>query len=245
MPGGVSEPLDRRAPRPDPRRHPRGARDRRSARSTGSRRRSSSSARRSARFANFPTLFMGLVDDDGTLEHYDGKLRFVDAGGQDRRRRHRRPATIAELHRRDGRSPGLVPQDRRTTSRSATPRASTASARWRASTSSIGCGTPRADQEWAEFRELDRGAVLSSFHYHYARLIEILYALEQIEQLLARPGHPRPRTSAPSPTPNNREGVGVAEAPRGTLHPPLQGRRRRPDHLGQPDHRHRPQQPRR
>src|ERR1035441_3764704 len=32
-------------------------------------------------FANFPTLFMGLVGDDGTLEHYSGKLRFLDAGG--------------------------------------------------------------------------------------------------------------------------------------------------------------------
>src|SRR3954467_10899947 len=32
-------------------------------------------------FANFPTMFMGLVGDDGSLEHYHGKLRFVDAGG--------------------------------------------------------------------------------------------------------------------------------------------------------------------
>ena len=36
------------------------------------------------------------------------------------------------------------------------------------------CGTERADQELAEFKELQRGAVLSSFHYHQARLIEIL-----------------------------------------------------------------------
>ena len=32
-------------------------------------------------FANFPSLFMGLVGEDGGLEHYDGKLRFLDAGG--------------------------------------------------------------------------------------------------------------------------------------------------------------------
>ena len=32
-------------------------------------------------FANFPTLFMGLVGEDGGLEHYYGKLRFLDAGG--------------------------------------------------------------------------------------------------------------------------------------------------------------------
>ena len=29
-------------------------------------------------FGNFPTLFMGLVADDGTWEHYGGRLRFVD-----------------------------------------------------------------------------------------------------------------------------------------------------------------------
>jgi NAD-reducing hydrogenase large subunit len=33
-------------------------------------------------FANFPSLFMGLVGSDGSLEHYDGKLRFLDAGGK-------------------------------------------------------------------------------------------------------------------------------------------------------------------
>jgi NAD-reducing hydrogenase large subunit len=31
-------------------------------------------------FANFPTLFMGLVGEDGGLERYDGKLRFLDSG---------------------------------------------------------------------------------------------------------------------------------------------------------------------
>src|SRR5579863_1424268 len=30
-------------------------------------------------FANFPTLFMGLVGKGGALEHYDGNLRFLDA----------------------------------------------------------------------------------------------------------------------------------------------------------------------
>ena len=50
-----------------------------------------------------------------------------------------------------------------------------------------GIGTPRASQEWAEFRELDRGPVLSCFYYHYARLIEILYAIEKIEHAAERP----------------------------------------------------------
>src|SRR5690349_18481455 len=32
-------------------------------------------------FGNFPSLFMGLVDDEGNWEHYGGTLRFVDSSG--------------------------------------------------------------------------------------------------------------------------------------------------------------------
>ncbi len=67
-----------------------------------------------------------------------------------------------------------------------------------------------------EFRALERGAVLSSFHYHYARLIEILFALEHMEEYLLDPiitkSHARYSASL-----NNLEGVGCCEAPRGTL----------------------------
>ena len=63
---------------------------------------------------------------------------------------------------------------------------------------------------------LQRGAVLSSYQYHYARLIEILYCVERIEQLLNDPNilskHVRAYAS-----PNELEGVGMSEAPRGTL----------------------------
>ena len=78
------------------------------------------------------------------------------------------------------------------------------------------CGTPRADQEWAEFRELDRGAVLSSFYYHYARLIEIIYGIERMEQLLQEPDILSKHVRAFAGV-NNSEGIGVTEAPRGTL----------------------------
>ena len=77
-------------------------------------------------------------------------------------------------------------------------------------------GTPKADGEWTEYRALRRGALLSSFHQHYARLIEILYGIERIEQLLKEPDilskHVRAYAVA-----NADEGVGIAEAPRGTL----------------------------
>ena len=56
----------------------------------------------------------------------------------------------------------------------------------------------------------------SAFHYHYARLIEALYALERMEALLADPAildtHVRAHAGV-----NALEGVGIAEAPRGVL----------------------------
>jgi len=79
-------------------------------------------------------------------------------------------------------------------------------------------GTPRADAELRQFRTLaPAGApVLSSFHYHYARLIEILFALEKIEMTLDDPtitdGKVRSQAGV-----NQRSSVGVSEAPRGTL----------------------------
>ena len=68
----------------------------------------------------------------------------------------------------------------------------------------------------AEFHELQRTAVLSSFHYHQARLIEILYCVERLELLLNDPEILSKHVRAIA-RPNALEGVGAAEAPRGTL----------------------------
>src|SRR5690606_18763956 len=77
-------------------------------------------------------------------------------------------------------------------------------------------GTPLADQEPAAFKDLHRGPVLSSFHFHSARLIEIVFAIERMNQWLDEPyildTHVRARARV-----NRNEGIGVAEAPRGTL----------------------------
>ncbi|MDX2075961.1 MAG: nickel-dependent hydrogenase large subunit, partial [bacterium] len=56
----------------------------------------------------------------------------------------------------------------------------------------------------------------SSFHYHYARLIEMLFGVERIEQLLHSPDILLPHVHAQA-SPNAFEGVGISEAPRGTL----------------------------
>jgi NAD-reducing hydrogenase large subunit len=77
-------------------------------------------------------------------------------------------------------------------------------------------GTPRAEQELAEFKQLATGPVQSAFYYHHARLIEVLYGIEKIEEILTDPlildKHIRATAGV-----NRLEGAGQAEAPRGTL----------------------------
>src|ERR1035438_8634124 len=136
-----------------------------------------------ALFANFPTLFMGLVGEDGGLEHYAGKLRFLDAGGH----------VVADYA--DTTYPDFLAEIAHPWSYLKTsfykplgyPDGVYRVGPLARMNIIDGISTPRAGQEWAEFRDLDRGAVLSSFYYHYARLIEIVYALEKIEQLLGDP----------------------------------------------------------
>jgi NAD-reducing hydrogenase large subunit len=164
-------------------------------------------------FANFPSMFMGIVDAAGNLEHYDGPLRLIATDGQVIEdafppRRYREligeavePFTYMKFpyYRKMGYPAGMYrvgPLARLNLVQK--------------------CGTPHADEELGEFRALQRGPVLSSFHYHYARLIEIVYGIERIGQLLADAQILDPFVRARA-RPNRREGIGVAEAPRGTL----------------------------
>jgi NAD-reducing hydrogenase large subunit len=78
------------------------------------------------------------------------------------------------------------------------------------------CGTEEADAEFAEFHQRFGTPVESSFHYHYARLIEALYAVERMEQLLQDPAILRTHVRAEAGV-NALEAVGIAEAPRGVL----------------------------
>lgn len=166
-----------------------------------------------ATFGNFPTLFMGIVKKDNGLTFYDGKLRVVDATGHVvgddldptqysdyigekvepwsyLKSAYYKPKGFPDGIYRVGPLARLNVADR--------------------------CGTPKADQELAEFHELQRTAVLSSFHYHHARLIEILYCIERMEQLLSDPDILSKHVRALA-RPNALEGVGACEAPRGTL----------------------------
>ena len=164
-------------------------------------------------FGNFPTMFMGIVKNNGGLTFYDGGIRIVNSAGEvvangldpaDY------PDYIGEkveswtylkspYYSRDGYPEGIYRVG-------PLARLNVADR----------CGTPRADQELAEFHELQRTAVLSSFHYHHARLIEILYCVERLEQLLTDPEILSHHVRAVA-GPNRLEGVGCCEAPRGTL----------------------------
>jgi len=80
-------------------------------------------------------------------------------------------------------------------------------------------GPPLADRELRQLRRLANSPgkpVSSSFHFHYARLIELTFALERIAELVADPDildtHIRSQAKV-----NELRGVGIMEAPRGTL----------------------------
>lgn len=164
-------------------------------------------------FANFPSLFFGLVSFDGELEHYDGNLRMVDAAGKivtDQIDTLDYDQLIGERPEPDSylKSPFYKPwgYDKGMYRVGPLARLNIIDR----------CGTPLADEEWAEFKALQRGAVLSSFYYHYARLIEILFCLEKVTALVNDPDILNEHVRAFA-KPNSFDGIGVAEAPRGTL----------------------------
>ncbi len=164
-------------------------------------------------FSNFPTMFMGLVDEHGNLEHLEGKLRFIDSKGailNDNIEPFRYHDFIGESVESWSylKSPYYLPLGYPDGIYRAGPAA-------RLNVCN-GCGTPKADQEWAEFISLERGPVMSSFYNHYARLIEILYSIELLENLLNDSDILDKHVRAFA-QPNHFEGVGVVEAPRGTL----------------------------
>jgi NAD-reducing hydrogenase large subunit len=166
-----------------------------------------------ASFGTFPTLFLGIVKKDGGLTFYDGGIRIINSAG-DVIANGLDPADYLEYIGEKNeswtylKSPYYMPKGYPDGMYRVGPLARMNVA--------DRCGTPRADQELAEFHELQRTAVLSSFHYHHARLIEILYCIERMEQLLTDPEILSRHVRAVA-GPNREEGVGCCEAPRGTL----------------------------
>jgi NAD-reducing hydrogenase large subunit len=162
---------------------------------------------------NFPSLFLGTVNEDGSLEFYDGSIRIVDARGN----------LIAE---------GLDPARYFTYLSEASEEDSFMKfpfyqpfgyphghyrvgplARLNVAKSA---GSPRAERELREFKQRAEGPICESFHYHLARLIEMLHCVERIEELMADAELFGEQIQAKASL-NRREGIGSCEAPRGTL----------------------------
>ncbi len=163
-----------------------------------------------ATFAKVPSLYMSLVGPDLELETYDGSLRVVDELGRpivDRLSAEDYGSIIGEaitLHSYM-KSPYYKPLGYPGGIYRVGPLARLHIA--------SRCGTDLADKALSVFKQFDHR---SSFYYHHARLIEILYAFEKIEQILADPEILSDHVRAYA-EPNSFEGFGVAEAPRGTL----------------------------
>ena len=77
-------------------------------------------------------------------------------------------------------------------------------------------GVPLADVAFCEYRDRFPAPATSSFLFHYARLVEILAGVELIARLIEDPDLLSDRIRAHAGI-NKLEGVGVSEAPRGTL----------------------------
>jgi NAD-reducing hydrogenase large subunit len=164
-------------------------------------------------FGNFPSLFMGLVTPDGSWEHHGGKLRFTDSSG----------SIIADqidaANYRD-----YLGESVQTTSYLKSPYylpLGFPGGMYRVGplarlNIAARMGVPQADEELKKFKKLGRGAVTSSFFYHYARLIEILASIEFVERYLADDELSGDDLRADAGI-NQLRGVGVSEAPRGTL----------------------------
>ena len=166
-------------------------------------------------FGNFPSLFMGLVEPDGTWEHHGGKLRFTDSSGSiiaDQLDPQKYYEYIGEAVQSSSylKSPYYLPLGFPDGMYRVGPLARLNVAEQ--------MGTPKADAELKKFKKLGHGrsAVTSSFLYHYARLIEILASIERVEAAMDDADLLSEDLRADAGI-NSLRGVGVSEAPRGTL----------------------------
>ena len=162
---------------------------------------------------NFPSLFLSLVANDGAWEHYGGHLKVVDSEGQTVAD----PIPASEYQHYLGEQ---VEPDSYLKSPYFKPLGVLEGVYRVGPLARLNVcghmGTPNADRELGEYRERYGRTVCSSFLYHHARLIEILCAVETIERMIDDPvllsGHVRAQAGV-----NSLRGVGVSEAPRGTL----------------------------
>ncbi|MBA7654241.1 NAD-reducing hydrogenase HoxS subunit beta [subsurface metagenome] len=166
------------------------------------------------------TYYMGLVDDKNKVNFYDGKIRVVDPAGKefakftaqnylDHIQEHVEPWTYVRFSYLkkvgwkgfvDGKESGVF---------RVAPLARL--------NASDGMTTPQAQEAYEKMYEVLGGKpVHSTLAFHWARLVEALYAAERTLELAKDPEITSDDiVNLPTETP--KEGIGVVEAPRGTL----------------------------
>jgi F420-non-reducing hydrogenase large subunit len=166
------------------------------------------------------TYYMGLVDKNNKVNFYDGQIRVVDPNGKefakfraqeylDHIREHVEPwSYIKFCYLKNVGWKGFVDGEDSGIYRVAPL------ARLNASD---GMATPLAHEAYEKMYETLGGKpVHSTLAFHWARLIEALYASERVLELARDPELTSPDiVNLPTETP--KEGIGVVEAPRGTL----------------------------
>jgi F420-non-reducing hydrogenase large subunit len=167
-----------------------------------------------------PIYYMGLVDDKNRVNFYDGKVRVVDPDGKEfcKYGPHEYTEHIAEhvepwsylkypFLKKVGWK-GFVPGND-SGMYCATPLSRLNAA--------DGMATPLAQAEYERFYQTLGGKpVHHTLATHWARVIELLYAAERMLELVQDPEITNPNVrTIPTATPT--EGIGIVEAPRGTL----------------------------
>jgi len=166
------------------------------------------------------TYYMGLVDENNKVNFYDGDIRVVDPNGKefakfkaqqylDHIREHVEPWSYVKFtYLKDVGWKGFVDGEDSGVYRVA-PLA-------RLNTSD-GMATPLAQEAYEKMYEVLGGKpVHNTLAFHWARLIEALCAAERVLELARDPELTSPDI-VNIPTAIPKEGIGVVEAPRGTL----------------------------
>jgi F420-non-reducing hydrogenase large subunit len=166
------------------------------------------------------TYYMGLVDENNKVNFYDGQIRVVDPNGKeyakfkvqnylDHIREHVEPWTYVRFSFLknigwkgfvDGKESGVF---------RVAPLARL--------NASDGMATPLAQEAYEKmYKTLGGKPVHSTLAFHWARLVEALFACERVLELAKDPEITSDDiVNLPTETP--KEGMGVVEAPRGTL----------------------------
>jgi NAD-reducing hydrogenase large subunit len=165
------------------------------------------------KFAVFASGYMGMVDAEGALQLYDGELRLVDRRGTkleqfpasdylDYIGEHVEPHTYLKFpfYRKIGWPDGTYrvgPLGRLNVAEK--------------------IATPIAQAEFKNYKSINGGKPIEgTLWYHYARLIETIYGLERVRQILEDPDVMSNDVVGEAQNPA-REAVGAIEAPRGSL----------------------------